>query len=889
MKNKFDANVLLLTKLMVPPLRANRVLRPRLIAKLKRALDCQLTLIAAPAGSGKTTVVSEWVAQVEDPIAYLALDEADNDVSRFLQYVLAAMAQVMPKLGQESQALLADATAHRTLLTLLINEIMSQHKPVVLILDDYHLIREQAVHDLLTYLVEHQPPQLHLMIVSRTEPPLPLPRLRVRGQLLTLHAHELGFTAQEASLFFREVMNLPLEEAPLAQLQQHTEGWIAGLLLAALSLQHESDVTAFMVSVKGSNRFVWDYFAAEVFSRQPQEWLDFLLLTSILKRLNGALSDAITGRQDGAEMLRQLERQLMFVIPLGQERHWYRYHHLFADLLQTRLVTEMGARVPALHQRAAGWFEENGLMAEAIDHALQACDWERATRLIIQKGRQLWQEGQLSTLRGWLARLPEQELRLHAQLCLLSAWALFPTSDLETIAGYVDAADGLIRERRGTGERSILYSEVATVRHTLARMRGQKEEATHWAQEALTHLPSDELALRTTITYNLGHSHRQEGKLAKASEVFMQAIRLGEVGGHAYVALLAQSFLAEVTMLQGHLHEAFALLSQMVKKGSILAIGGAYAGIGRIQYEWDQLDQAATSLQTAIELSERGSFVKQKLDSLLTLMQVRQAQAMSQAVFSLLVEAQQLMRRHLPYLERKVAAWRARLALQWHDMQLIEAWIEGLSPNALSTFEQLTLARAYLAQHRSAPALALTGEIWAKVNRSQNIRRRIESRFLQALAYHQHGQPAQALPLLQEAFTLAQPYGYRRLFLDEGQAAQELLYQAAQEGIMPPYTSSLLQPTVNIQSNPKHSHLTPPPFRSSPPPQQATHALIESLSQRELEVLQWVAKGASNQDIARELIVTIHTVKKHVSHILQKLNASRRTQAVAIARELGLL
>jgi LuxR family maltose regulon positive regulatory protein len=921
---------LLATKLYVPQPHRDLVSRPRLRARLDRGLAGPVTVIAAPVGFGKTTLLADWLAvarhRPDSPIgrghvAWLALDAGDSDPVQFLRYFVAALQTVVPEVGRATLALLHSAQAPpiATLLPLLANDLAALSAPFILVLDDYHVIDAPAVHQALTFLIDHLPPQLHLIIVTRVDPPLPVSRLRVRRQLTELRAHDLRFTPEETALFLREVMGLPLSEEDIAALEARTEGWIAGLQLAAISLQDRppEQISSFIDAFTGSHHFVVDYLVDEVLSRQPTHLQDFLLHTAILDRLSGPLCDAVVRNDSCAgapavaneeqvasqAMLEQLERSNLFIIPLDDARHWYRYHHLFAQVVRERLVSSTSPETIArLHRRASGWFETHGLAVEAVQHALAAHDWERAAHLIEQHGQLLMQRGQAHTMLGWLNALPETLVRDRPYLLLFHAVGLFSMNQLEAAERRAQAVEEALLVAPLDDRSRTILGYATGLRGVIARFRGDLARCITLQGQALKILPTTDVPGRVSASVNLAWAFLMSGDVTPANErELATAVAMAREAGEVWLLFYGTIILARFQRRQGRLRQAVATyreVAQVAPDSVGLQIsytsGAYYFGLGDLLREWNDLDAAEDLLAHGRELV-RGWLLAEAdavSQGYIALARLQQARGEGNAALATLQEFEKLAheRNFADHLFAYVAAARAHLSLMQGDLQSSVHWAntsdlrldDQLScPRGL---EYLTLARVRIAQWRRDPsgplihdALHLLDRLLESAEAGMRMDSVIEILILRALAFEGYGQHAEALTALERALTLAEPEGYVRIFVDEGAPMAVLLRDAGAHGIRSEYVASLL------------SHFGLPAHPEPVTPSSGIHRLPDALTERELQVLRLLAAGRSNQEIADELVVAIGTVKRHINSILGKLHAQSRLHAVARARELHLL
>jgi LuxR family maltose regulon positive regulatory protein len=918
------ATPLLQTKLYIPPVRPGSVSRPRLIERLNKGvrLNQRLILISAPAGFGKTTLLGEWVASSERPVAWLSLDEGDNDPARFLAYLVAAFQTIEEGIGEGALGALQSPqpSPMQELLTALINQINAIPRSFVFVLDDYHLITAQPVHDALAFLLDHLPGNMHLVIATRADPPLPIARLRGRGQLTELRQTDLRFTLGEAAEFLNQVMRLELSADDAAALASRTEGWIAGLQMAAVSMRGREDVGSFVHAFTGSNRYILDYLIEEVLQRQPDGIQTFLLQTSILDRLTGPLCDAVVGISESADqrisdslarpladsqaVLEYLERANLFVVPLDDRREWYRYHRLFAGLLRQRLHQAQPDLVPILHGRASAWCEQNGLMAEAIDHALSAGDFELATHLVEQAAETAMMHSEVATFLSWTDRLPDELVRTRPSLCLFHAWALL-------LSGRpMDAVEARLQDAVKADTAASVSGEVTVFRALFAAYQGNTRQSAELSQRALELLPEDSSFFRSLVAGYLGLNYLYVGDVAAATQAFSEAIRIAQQVGNLTIAVLARCHLAELAMLQGQLHEARAGYEQALELatdagGRQQPIGGlALIGIGRLLREWNNLEAATRYLLEGIELIRKWGEVG-AISGYAGLARVKQAQGDTEGVREAIQTAQQLAAKFdaMDVDDLSVAMQRTRLWVMQGDVEAALRWIEGrgldkelnlgeleskassASLSLLETLEYSTLAWVRIAQGQPDEALVVLRSLLRAAETAGWTGLVIEILTLQALAHQRQGDAAQALTPLEHALSLAEPEGYVRIFLDKGEAMGELLQQAAARGIAMDYVAELLA-ALGSETKDERRMTELPPSSSVIRP---SSSLVEPLSERELEVLRLLTTHLSSTEMAEELVLSVNTVRSHIKNIYGKLNVHRRMDAIQRARELGLL
>jgi LuxR family maltose regulon positive regulatory protein len=880
---------ILATKLYIPPPRRELVLRPRLIERLNESLHRKLTLISAPAGFGKTTLVSEWVAGCKRPTAWVSLDEGDNDPTRFLAYFVAALQSIEASIGKGVLGMLQSPQRPPTesILTALLNEITATPDTFVLILDDYHVIDAKTIDHTLTFLVEHLPPQMHLVIVTREDPQLPLARLRVRGQLTELRVTDLRFTPFEAAEFLNHRMGLNLSAEDITALEVRTEGWIAGLQLAAISLQGHKDATGFIKSFTGSHHFVLDYLVEEVLQQQSESVQTFLLRTSILDRLCGPLCDAVLldPSASGQQTLAYLEHANLFIVPLDNERRWYRYHHLFADLLRQRLHQSIASSkgdqmggVAELHRRASAWYEDNGLELEAFHHATAANDVEHAERLIEGKGMPLHFRGAVAPVLNWLKSLPTKVLDDNPSLWTTYASVLLVTGQVTSVEQTLHSAETALQDTEPDDKTRDLIGRIAAIRATSAVTLNQVETIIDQSRRALEYLHPNNLAFRTSTIWKLGYAYHLQGDRAAASQAYTEVISIGRASGNMIFTLLATIGLGILQEAENQLYlaaQTYRHVLQLFGDQPLPFASEAYLGLARLFYEWNDLDTAQQHAQQSIELARLIEYTDRVVACEVFLARLKLVRGDAAGAAAMLAKAGQSARQHnFVYRMPEVAAGQVVTLL--HQGNLAAA-------AELAETHELTIsqARVHLTRGDTSTALAVLEPLRRQMEAKGWEDERLKVMVLQAVAHHAHGEKDRAMQLLGDALALAEPGGFIRLFVDEGTPMARLLSEAAAHGIMPDYAGKLLAVFETEQQKSEEKTALP----AAPP----ARPLIEPLSQRELEVLQLIAQGLSNREIGERLFVALTTVKGHNQKIFGKLQVQRRTEAVARARELGLL
>jgi LuxR family transcriptional regulator, maltose regulon positive regulatory protein len=904
------AGPLLETKLHVPRWRRSLVARPRLSERLSRGAESALTLVSAPAGFGKTTLLAEWLAVTAAggrSVAWLSLDRRDNDPALFWTYLVAALNTGASAVGAGALALLQPPEPpNEAGLVALLNDLDAISNDVVLVLDDYHVIDARDVQDGMAFLLEHLPPQIHLVIASRTDPPLPLARLRGRGELAEIRAADLRFTPGEAAAYLNEVMGLVLTAADVAALEGRTEGWIAALQLAALSMQGREDAAAFIDGFAGDDRYVVDYLAEEVLQRQPEHVQHFLLQTSILDRLSGPLCDAVTGQDGGKAKLTALERGNLFLVPLDDRRQWYRYHQLFADVLHARLRDEQPDDVPELHRRASEWHEQNGEPSEAIRHALAAQDFGRAADLIELAIPAMRRNRQEAAVLGWLELLPDEVVRVRPVLSVGFAGTLLAGGEFEGVEARLRDAERWLGGATGTGEGSQapaaemivvddaefrrLPAEIELYRAAQALVRGDGPGTVRHARRSLELSPADDHLGRASAAALTGLASWANGDLDAGHSGYAECMAGLRRAGHIADTFGCAIALADIRRTQGRLGEAMRTYEQALQRASqpggpvLRGTADMYVGMSEVQCERDDLPAATQQLLRSQELGEHNGLPQNRYRWRVAMARIRQADGDLGGALDLLDEAERLYVGDFFPNVRPVPALRARVRVAQGELGEALGWARerGLSVDDdlsyLREFEHITLARLLLARYAAEraersvqEATRLLERLLRAAEEGQRTGSVIEILVLQALARQARSDIPAALASLQRALTLAEPEGYARIFVDEGPPVASLLRAAAKQGIAPSYVRRLLA-AVN-----KTGDSTA-----------ASQGLTEPLSERELDVLRLLGTDLGGPDIARELVVSLNTVRTHTRNIYAKLGVNNRRAAVRRARELDL-
>jgi LuxR family maltose regulon positive regulatory protein len=918
---------ILATKLYIPPPRPKVVLRPRLIERLNHGLSWVrtpgVTLISAPAGYGKTTLVSEWVAGCGLPVDWLSLDEGDNDLVRFLAYLIAALQTSETNVGKGALEMLqgSQSPPAEAILTILLNDITTISDSFILVLDDYHVIDSKPIDDALTFLLEHLPPHMHLVIATREDPHLPLARLRARGQLTELRAADLRFAPCEAAEFLNQVMGLNLSAENIAALETRTEGWIAGLQLAALSMQGHHDTAGFIQAFTGSHHFVLDYLLEEVLHQQSESVQAFLLRTSILNRLCGPLSDAVLQEPTGSgqETLEYLERANLFIVPQDNERRWYRYHHLFGDLLRQRLGQRLSpGEIAEYHLRASQWYEKNGDEAEAFQHAFAAGDFGRAAGLAELAWQGMDNRFQTAAWLGWVKRLPENEVRIRPVLGTQMAQSFTDAGEPEASEACLQHAERCLNGSSGEmivadeAQLGPLPAVIAMTRAYNAQVQGNLSATVKYAELALQLIPEDDLFRRAQATITLEVTHWARGDLESARSALVDWMNSMQKAGN-FVFVVASAFaLADILVAQGRLRQAVKTYQQAIQLASQHGQDAQqitahhYLGLALLYYEMGEDAAAAEHLQKAREMGEQTTLVDWSYRWHLAQARLKQSAGDMEGVLAQLDEARRVYVKTSIPDTRPIEALKAKVYLKQGRLALALDWAQarGLSADDeisyLSEFEHLTLARVLMAEYQRRQdrrsylqAIGLLERLLKAAEAQSRTGSVIEILVVQALAHQVQGNLPLALASLERALTLAEPEGYVRLFVDEGEPMRLLIYdfrlQIEKQRRNPDhnligYTDKLLAafspPMVGQRSTTESQ-------KSKISNQQST--MLEPLSERELEVLRLVAQGLTNNEISQRLVLALSTIKGHNLRIFGKLQARNRSEAIKRARELGLL
>jgi LuxR family maltose regulon positive regulatory protein len=895
-----------------------------LVERLDRGIERKLTVVSAPAGFGKSTLLAEWLATTSAdgrPAAWVSLDQSDNDPALFWSYFITALQKVHSGVGESALSLSYSPQAPpiEVLLGTLLNEITtyshngstSPATDFAVVLDDYHFIDSQPIHDAVTFLVDHLPPPMHMVIAGRADPPLSLSRLRGRGELTELRASDLSFTPDEASAFLSQSMGLDLAAGDMEALETRTEGWVAGLQLAALSMQGRKDVSGFIEAFAGDDRYIVDYLIEEVLLRQPEDVRSFLLQTAILDRLSGPLCDAVTGLEQSTARLETLERGNLFVVPLDDKRHWYRYHHLFAEVLQARAVEEQSGQVAILHRRASEWYECSGLPADAVRHALAAEDYEHAAGLIEVAWPTMQRNLRSKTILGWVKKLPDDMVRVRPVLSVAYTWMLFDAGDLEAAESRLRDAERWLDAAADTAERQeppptemvvvdeeqfrLLPGAIAAARAYYAGALGDVPGTMEYARQALDLIPENDHFMRTIPTALLGLAYLTVGDLDEAHRSMGAGMASLQSADDITSSIGIAPILANIRIAQGRLSEAIGTYERALQlatnQGELAREGVAdlYLGLSELHHERGNPETATAYLLKTEELSEGVASPEWPYCWTLAQARMKEGQGDLDAAIALLDEAEGLhFRSPMPEV-RPIAAVKTRLRIAQGNLAEAMSWAreQGLSVDDdlsyLREFEHITLARLLIARYRNDRAEHSINEAIGPLERllkaadeGERTGSIIEVLVQQALAHEAQGDIPAGLASLERALTLAEPEGYLRIFIDGGEPMRKLLRHAAAEGVASSYTRRLL------------AAFGAPAQPASNDAPAAVAELAEPLSEREIEILRLIAAGMKNQEIADQLVVSMSTIKTHINRTYRKLDVSSRTQAIVKIRELGI-
>jgi len=906
---------LLTTKVYVPPLRSNHVPRARLLNRLEAGFDCKITLISAPAGFGKTTLISEWVDRNGLFTAWLSLDDGDNDPHRFLAYLIMALKNIQSDIGEEILDVLQSPKVPPVdeLLAYLVNDLSGVSVPFVLVLDDYHLITEAEVHQVVTFLLENQPPQLHLVISGRADPPWPMARLRAQGEINELRTSDLRFTPEETIEFVHKVMGLELSVEEIRELDRRTEGWVAGIQMAALSMRGREDKQGFIRAFAGSHRYILDYLLEEVLDQQSPEVQNFLLKTSILERLTAPLCESVSGVEDAQSVLEWLERDNLFLNSLDDERRWFRYHQLFADLLRSRLDGTYPDLVPELHIQASQWFENNDLIGEAVRHAYLAADEERVIRIIENNALEMNYHGELNTLFSWLDDLPVDKVRSRPWLSVARAWAAVHAGELEDVDRFLQDVNFVLQAKEPSidqDERRHITGHVSAILAYNAWFDGDIPKSKELSQQALERLPETDYMARAWALLVHGAMLRSLGEYEASERVLVEAVSLSKTAGDIQFTVEAMWELAVLQSRQGRLHdvlnncqEALRLADEHVRLGGqrLLVTGYTYARMGFIYYEWNVLDSALNYAQEAVILCRRWGMADAMIQSNQILARILRAKGEYSQSKKVIQETKQIASQISEWYTSMASASEAAYYLSIGDIRLALDWVEecGFNTNDAVEFHKidsyilyakiLVFQRLLNSQEVMDETLNLLRRLLDRAEESKAVRDNIEILIIQAISLQANGDDERALESLERAFFMSKPEKFVRIYIELGPPVERLLLMADARGMYIDYVKDLLDAIAqekgkkNILEYPLEPVLITKAVTGFP------SFPVDPLTDREMQILRLLAGTISIPDIADQKVIATSTVRSHIKSIYSKLDVHSRYEAVNKAKELDLI
>jgi LuxR family maltose regulon positive regulatory protein len=856
----------------------------------------KLTLISAPAGFGKTTLIVDWVHRHKIPVAWFSLDKGDNDPLHFLTYVILGLQSLEAGTGEAALTMLQSPQPPpiESILINLLNDVIRIPADIALILDDYHSVDAREIHDMMAFMLESLPEQMHIVIATRSDPPLSLARVRSQNLLTELRAADLSFSADETTNLFNQSLSLHLSTRDIQVLETRTEGWIAGLQLAALSLQGRKDPSDFIKGFKGDNRYIADYLLEEVLNRQPGHLRNFLLQTSILARLGDSLCDAVTRQENSRQVLDTLEKANMFVIPLDDRRRWYRYHHLFADLLVQRLRTQQGDLVPELHRRASRWFAQNGFKNEALDHAFFARDYVRAVQLIEDIAEIDWDRARESRLLRWLKKLPDEQIDANPKLCIFYARELFKSGYLDDAEKRLQAAEQMLESTSISDlNKQGLLGRIAVIRAYMSSRTGDLSRTITFSSQALKLLPQRDSNWRSVAATMLGFGYGSD-KLVKSEQAFIEAMKISQAAGNVYYHIFAGSCLGSVIARRGKLKEAKDLSRRLLRLAIENGIeqtgiaGSLYGNLGTILCEWNDLDEGIRLINKGIELSELGRDPVIVASGQLGLLRALMYRMDLAGAFKLMENINERAGNFMlpPWITNTISALNVFFLLGSGNLNAALHWVQerGLSiedkPDGSHEVEYLALANILIAQNKLDEADRLLQRLIENAKAGDRVYMMIEMRLSRVLIFKLKADAAAALVELKKALTLAEPGGFIMMFVSKGKPVADLLEEIVaakkrdHDNTKAGFSLSYAQKIWSA-------------FKAATPPK--IEGLLDPISERELEVLHLIAAGLSNREIAEKLFISLNTVKTHTKNINGKLDVNSRIKAVARAKQMGLL
>ena len=890
---------LLTTKLYIPQIHEDLVPRPQLYQRLDAGVTRKLTLVSAPTGFGKSTLVTSWLAERDQPAAWLSLDQGDNDPVRFWSYLVAAIQTIHPQIGVEARQIISASQLRSTEIVAisLLNDISQLAADLVLVLDDYHIIEAGQVHESLSYILEHQPPNLHIILITRVDPSISLARLRVHRQLSEIRAEDLQFSSQEAASLLNEKMGLSLNPDQIEALNTHTESWVVGLQLAALSLQGQPSYDRFIEQFTGGHQFILDYLTEEVLDTLPKNQREFLLQTSILERFCGALCQAVTGDPSSGQTLDEIRKRNLFLIPLDIEGSWFRYQHLFAEVLYTLLMRDHPGEINGLHLKAAAWFDHQGYADEAVDHTLKSGDMLRAKQMVLKHWMAFLHRGEVATVLQWLDALPEQVTRDDPSVLMARCWALFLSWQNTAIEPVLEQADLAYQRLLGDGvlnaaQSDQIAAQLAMMRSVLARERGEHDKSVAYAEEAAGFIPQEMMEGIGTAWNMLAAARAGAGDFEGAIQAYQRGISLVYEEGNLIAAYGCVYGQAMYMIIQGRLTEAERLCQSAINRaereghGEFPAAGSLYITMARIELERNQLEKAQANLNSGLRIARPGGFIEAERTGRYVRAQLAALQGDLETAVNILEDLERIVTAmDEPYVVGELSWQWAAHYIRTGDLKAARQKLQVLDEKiALTKHANLLLWRGWLfprlltAEGRYQEALAALDESIQRTRAADSKGELVHLLALQALVLDALGEKLPARTALLEGLALGSPENYIWRWLDAGLQLAPLLRGLRADSGTPqaflPYLDSLLDACRNVYGEAAQSQ-----------PQN----LSDPLTPRELEIMRLICQGYSNPEIASQLVVTLNTVKKHTSNIYGKLGVSSRTQAIAQVHDLDLL
>ena len=863
---------ILTTKLHIPSSSSNVIQRARLFETLDNGLEHKLILVSAPAGSGKTTAITSWLETKKLPVAWVALDENDSDSPRFMLYLISALQSINPNIGQ---GILSTLTSPQSpsmdlILTQLVNDLAQIPDDFMLVLDDYHTIDSSEIDNAINFLLKNSSSQLHIIITTREDPNLPLARLRGRGQLTELRAADLRFTEEESTRFLNASMELTLSPEHILALEQRTEGWIVGLQLAAISMKNQADKITFIKNFSGNHQYILDYLVEEVLQNQSERIQNFLLETSILERFCADLCDAITDHENSQKIITYLARANLFLIPLDHDRKWFRYHHLFRDLLRQHLQTQL-SDISQLHHRASLWYEQQGFELDAFHHAAKANDIPRVMRLIEGDGMPMHFRGQSRVVHAWLKAQPTAVLDTYPQLWTSYASIVLGQGKVDMAETGLHHAELALQNVTEDVHTRDTIGRIAAIRATISAAQKQVDAIISHSHDALEYLHPDNIAFRISTAWKLGYAYELQGKRAEARRAYQEVIPIGQRSGDIVFTRLAKLGLGYLQKGDNQLYQAAETchdVLQMFGDPPAAEAGIAHIGLAQIYYQWNELETARDHIEQCIQLAKQSQKYDRLIDGLVFQARLHIARDSINDARDILTEANSVA--HQQNMAHKVP--------EIADLQVLTFLRLGQLESAsylVQTYDiPLSEARVLIAQNKPKAAFQLLEPLRQKMEKKNWADECLKIMVLQSIAVDASDKTDEALAILADALALAESGAFIRLFVDEGTRIIQLLSALYEQGIMSDYIQKLL--------NAFDTNTIPTTLSANQP-------RIDPLSERELEVLTLIADGLSNREISERLFIALDTVKGHNRIIYQKLQVRRRTEAVSRARELGLI